>query len=143
MVFDIKVDLTRKARIVAGGHMTDVPKESVYSSVVSRDSVRIALTIASLNQLDVLAADVQNAYLNAPTKEKTYTIAGPEFGPENEGRPVQIVRALYGLRSSGARWRDHISDTICGMGFKACLADADVWMKPAVKPMVNNITNIY
>jgi hypothetical protein len=49
MVFDIKVDLTRKARLVAGGHQTEVPKESVYLSIVSRDSVRIALTIASLN----------------------------------------------------------------------------------------------
>ena len=36
MVFDIKTDLTRKARLVAGGHQTDPPKESVYSSVVAR-----------------------------------------------------------------------------------------------------------
>ena len=120
--------------MVAGGHQTEVPKESVYSSVVSRDSVRIALTIASLNDLDVLAADVQNAYLNAPTKEKCYTTAGPEFGPDNEGRPVLIVRALYGLRSSGARWRDHLADTVRSMGFTACLADNDVWLRPNVKP---------
>jgi Reverse transcriptase (RNA-dependent DNA polymerase) len=73
MVFDVKVDLTRKARLVAGGHQTDVPKDSVYSSVVSRDSVRLALTLASLNGLSVLSADVQNAYLNAPTKERCYT----------------------------------------------------------------------
>jgi hypothetical protein len=59
MVFDIKFDLNRKAQLVPGGHQNKVPKESVCSSVVSRDSVRIALTIASLNQLDVLAADVQ------------------------------------------------------------------------------------
>jgi hypothetical protein len=70
MIFDIKTDLTRKARLVAGGHQTDVPDESVYSSVVSRDSVRIAFTIAALNDLEVLAADVQNAYLNAPTNER-------------------------------------------------------------------------
>jgi hypothetical protein len=70
MIFDIKIDLTREARLVASGHQTDVPKESVFSSVVSRDSVRIALTIASLNNLEVLAADVQTAYWNAPTNEK-------------------------------------------------------------------------
>jgi hypothetical protein len=39
MIFDIKSDLTRKARLVAGGHMTEEPNESVYSSVVSIDSV--------------------------------------------------------------------------------------------------------
>ena len=59
MIFDVKMDLTRKARLVAGGHQTDPPKESTYSSVVSRDSIRIAFTLEALNDLDVLSADVQ------------------------------------------------------------------------------------
>jgi hypothetical protein len=118
---------------VAGGHQTDVPKESVFSSVVSRDSIQIVLTIASLNNLEVLAADVQNAYLNAPTKENCYTIAGIDFGPDNEGRPLLIVRALYGLHSSGARWRDHLADTIRTMGSKAYLGDPDAWLRENVK----------
>ena len=81
MVFDIKMDLTQKARLVMGGHQTDPLKESLYSSVISKDSVRIILTIAALNDLDILAADVQNVYLNALTKEKVYLMAGLEFGP--------------------------------------------------------------
>jgi hypothetical protein len=85
MVFDVELDLVCKAWFVAGGHQTDPPKESVYSSVVSRDSVCLAFLIAALNDLEVLSADVQNAYLNAPTKEKIYMIAGPEFG---QGRRV-------------------------------------------------------
>jgi len=50
MIFDIKMDgaFTRKARLVADGHKTRPPTSITYSSVVSRDSVRIALTIASL-----------------------------------------------------------------------------------------------
>jgi len=72
MVFDIKIgDLTRKARFVAGEHKTDPPKDPTYLSVVSRDSIRIAFLVAALNDLDILAADVQNAYLNAPTKERS------------------------------------------------------------------------
>ena len=134
MIFDVKMDLTRKARFVAGGHQTDTPKESTYSSVVTRDSVRIAFTIAALNDLQVLSADVQNAYLNAPTKEKVYTTAGIEFGPGLKGRPVLIVKALYGLKSSGARWRDHMASTLTEAGYSSCLADPDVWMKPKVKP---------
>jgi hypothetical protein len=34
-VFDVKHDGRHKARYVAGGHLTDVPNESVYSGVVS------------------------------------------------------------------------------------------------------------
>jgi hypothetical protein len=41
--------------------------------------------------------------------------------------------ALYGLRSSGAQWHDHLAATLQEAGFKACKADADVWMRPAVK----------
>ena len=47
MVFDIKmVDFGRKARLVAGGHVTDTPAAMTYASVVSRETVHIALTIA-------------------------------------------------------------------------------------------------
>jgi hypothetical protein len=134
MIFDIKSTLLRKARLVAGGHQTEEPKESCYSSVVSRDSVCIAFTIAALNDLDILAGDIQNAYLNAETKERCYTTAGLKFGADNEGRPVLIVRALYGLRSSGARFRDHMAATLRDAGFTSCLADPDIWMRKNVKP---------
>ena len=36
IIFDIKMDFTRKARLVAGGHMTDTPASLTYSSFVSR-----------------------------------------------------------------------------------------------------------
>ena len=134
MVFDIKMDLTRKCRIVAGGHKSDPPKEAVYSSVVTKESVRIILTIAALNDLDILAADIQNAYLNAPTKEKVWARAGLEFGASNVGRVIIIIRAWYGLKSSGARWHDHISATLREAGFFASKADPDVWMRKATKP---------
>ena len=63
MVFTVKISLIRKCRLVADGHkVLESPKESTYSSVPSRDSVRLFFLIAALNDLDVLLADVQNAY---------------------------------------------------------------------------------
>ena len=75
MIFDVKFgeNFQRKARLVAGGHMTDTPNTLTYSSVVSRDSVRIALTIAALNELSAMACDIQNAYLTAECREKIWT----------------------------------------------------------------------
>ena len=52
----------------------------MYSSVVIRDSVKIALLIASLNDLQLLACNIQNAYLTADCQEKIYKMAGSEFG---------------------------------------------------------------
>ena len=43
--------------------MTKVPASLTYSSVVSRDSVLIALTLAALNDLQVMSCDKQNKYL--------------------------------------------------------------------------------
>jgi len=135
MIFDIKMDLTRKARLVAGGHMTVAPsKDTTYSSVVSRDSLRIMFTIAALNDLDILSADVQNAYLCAPTTENIHTTAGLEFGSENVGRLLKIVRALYGLRSSGKCWHDHLAQVLRDLGFESSKGDPDVWMRKANKP---------
>ena len=34
MIFDVKMELTRKSRLVSGGHKTDPPKDSTYASVV-------------------------------------------------------------------------------------------------------------
>ena len=134
MIFDVKLDgFKRKARLVAGGHMTDAPAVLTYSSVVSRESVRIALTIAALNDLEVKGSDVQNAYLTAPCEEKIWTTLGPEFG-EDQGKVALIVRALYGLKSAGASFNRHISDCMRQLGYESCRADPDLWIKPMVRP---------
>jgi hypothetical protein len=132
MVFDIKADFTRKSRLVAGGHMTDPPASITYASVVSRESARIAFLIAALNDLDILAADIGNAYLNAPVREKIFIVCGMEFRGDMVGRKAIIVRALYGLKSSGAAWRACLAEVLHDqLGFKSCRADNDVWYRPA------------
>ena len=128
-VFDVKHDLRRKARFVAGGHMTTAPKEDTYSGVVDHESVRLGLFLSELNGLKVMAADVGNAYLHAETRQKVYIIAGPEFDPELEGRVMIIVKSLYGLTTSTARWHEVLSRTLRSMGFYPTKADSDLWMK--------------
>ena len=135
MIFDVKMgeNFRRKARLVADGHKTQTPASLTYSSVVSRDSVRIALTIAALNDLDIMACDIQNAYLTAECRERVWMVAGPEFGSE-AGHNMIVRKALYGLKSSGAAFRAHLAETLDAMGYKPSYADPDVWLRPAVKP---------
>jgi hypothetical protein len=111
-VFDIKMaTLQRKARLVANGNETDAPKDITYSSVVSRDSVRLFFLLAALNDVEVLSCDIQNAYLTAQTKEKLWIRVDAAFGSD-KGRPAKIVRALYGLKASGACFRSHLANTL-------------------------------
>ena len=37
-MFDVKIDFTRKARFVAGGHMTETPSSITYSSAILRET---------------------------------------------------------------------------------------------------------
>ena len=127
------MDFTRKSRWVLDGHKTTDTIGSTYAGVVSRDSVRIALTYAALNDIDVLAADIQNAYLQAPSSQKHYIICGKEFGLENVGKVALIRRALYGGKSAGKDFRNHLRECMSHLKFTPCLADPDVWMRPAIK----------
>lgn len=135
IVFDVKMDFTRKARFVANGAMTDTPVGLCYSSVVSRDSVRIAFLVAALNDLDVLSCDIGNAYLNAPCREKIWFKAGIECGSEVAGKVCKLVRALYGLKSSGASWRKMFKDHIVQhLGFTPSIVDPDIYYRKAKMP---------
>jgi hypothetical protein len=135
MIFDVKMgkNFRRKARFVADSHKTKTPAAMTYSPVVPRDLIRIALTIAALNDLNIMACGIQNAYLTADCRDKCWTAAGPEFGSE-AGLPMIIKKALHGLKSSGAAFRAHLAETLDAMDYKPSYADPDVWLQPAVKP---------
>jgi hypothetical protein len=141
MVFDVKMkDFRRKARLVAGGNMTKAPPTITYASVVSRETVRLVLTIAALNDLEVKVGDVLNAYITAPITKKVWTTLGPEFGPD-AGKTAIIVRALYGLKSAGAAFCAHLASFMRQMGYSSCKADPDLWMNEELRP--DNNFNYY
>jgi hypothetical protein len=123
MIFDIKMeDFGCKAIVVAGGHTTKAPATITYANVVSRETVRIALLMASLNDLNVEVGDVLNAYITAPITKKVWTVLGPEFGID-AGKSAIIVHALYGLKSAGAVFCAHSASfmhQIGLVGFVGC-----------------------
>jgi hypothetical protein len=80
-----------------------------------------------------MMADIQNAYLNAPITEKVWTWCGPEFGMEHNGKKLIIVRALYGLKSSGAAFRHHLAACMDALEYFLCPTDPDVWMRKTTK----------
>jgi Reverse transcriptase (RNA-dependent DNA polymerase) len=89
---------------------------------------RLVLFLAELNELQLWATNIGNAYLEAYTTEKVYIIAGPKFG-EREGHIQINSKALYGLRSSGARWHKRFTDCMRELGFFPCRAELDIWMR--------------
>ena len=127
-VYDIKHSGKYKARMVAGGHRTGTPVDSVYSGVVSLQGVRIVTFLAELNDMELWSTDVGNAYLESYTKEKVAFIAGPEFG-KLAGHTLIVRKAQYGLKSSGKCWHDRLHDVLTDLGFTPSKAEEDIWMR--------------
>ena len=104
-----------------------------YSSVVSRDSVWITLTIAALNDLDVLACNIQNTYLTEDCREQVWVVARLDFLSE-AGKNMLVRKALYGLKSFGTVFREFLAGNLAAMGYCPRSADLDLWLRPEVKP---------
>ena len=83
------------------------------------------MTLAALNDLEVTVGDVENTYIISLARKKTWTVLGDEHG-EDTGKKAIIVRALYGLKSSGAAFGAHLCGCMQALGYKPCLADPDL-----------------
>ena len=127
-IYDVKHDGRHRARVVANGHLTDVPLESVYSGVVSLRGLRTCIFLAELNGMTPWATDISSAYLEAYTTEKVCIKAGPEFG-ELEGHLLIIIKALYGLRLSGKMFNQLLAECLEGLGFTRSFSDESIFMR--------------
>ena len=133
MIFEVKQDGRRKARLVAGGHLVDPRGINSRSTVVKGISVRLLDLIAHRDNLPILCGDIGNSFITADCLEKVYSRAGAEFG-DREGAVMIFKKALYGLRSSSRAFRAHFADFLRSMGFSATRYDRDVWMRAREEP---------
>jgi hypothetical protein len=111
MVFDVKYDLRHEARLFAGGNWTVNDKEGIYSEVVCMDTVRIGFFLGELYGLSCCVCNIGNAFLYGKTKQNVYITAGPEFGANLHGKNRIIDKSLYGLKTSAARFYEHLSES--------------------------------
>jgi hypothetical protein len=106
------------ARLVAGCNWTVNEKEDIYSGAVRVDYVRIGFFLGELYGLSCCACDIGNAFLYGKTKEKVYIIAGPEFGAKIHGKNLIVDKSLYRLKTSAARFHEHLSESLLRLDFK-------------------------
>ena len=133
-IFDVKMGGIPKARLVIGGHMTDPGDKDTFSSQMRQESSRILLVVSDHMDYDVAVGDVNTAYLYAMTSEMIYTEADIAFVKEDYvkeiGEIARVVKAQYGLKTSGHEWWLVLSDTLADLGFKRSKGDPDVWYRP-------------
>jgi hypothetical protein len=93
----------------------------------------VNVVLSSLNDLDVKMADIENAYLTAPITEKVWTMLGPEF-VDDAGKCALIGWVIYGFKSAGAAFRNHLAECMTHLSWKLCCVDPDLWMKAETRP---------
>ena len=86
---------------------------------MSKDSIRVALTCATTNDLPICACDVQNVYLQAPSSEKHHVVCSLESGLDNVVKHAIIFRDLYGDKSAEADYWRHARSAMEEMGFSS------------------------
>jgi hypothetical protein len=82
------------------------------------DTVRTGFFLGGLYGLSCCACDIGNAFLYEKTKEKVYITAGSEFGTAVCGKNLTINKSLYGLKTSAARFHEHLAESLLRLGFK-------------------------
>ena len=85
IILDVNMgeNFRRKYRFVADRHKNQNQIEITCSSMVSSYSYQIAPNIAAINDLDILACDIQNAYVTAEYRKQVWAVSGTDFGSED------------------------------------------------------------
>jgi hypothetical protein len=108
--------------------VTEGDPEDGHTVMADLETVRLAIVAAALFKLKIFAANVSHAYMQANTKEQVYTVAGPEFG-RLEGLVFDIVKALYGLQTSGAQLEEKLNDTLRSLSFTNSNTGSVLWIR--------------
>jgi hypothetical protein len=126
---------TQKAWFVAEWHMKASTSSLRYSSVVSQESIRIAHTVAALNDLEVLVAMLVLYIFIQITKEMSVQLQVKNLGLMQDNKLLWIkpcmvwkVQVLHEERIWLPPWMTNLS-------IKPCQDDQDTWMQQqALKP---------
>ena len=130
IVFNTKEeDFRWKTQLVAKGNMTKAPANIMNTTVVSRETLKIALIIATLYNCEFKCGDILNTYIQAPVTEKAWTILDPEIGKDTSDCLSIIWPQLL-----GAAVRSHHTRCMEFIRYKCCKAGLDLSLKPETRP---------
>jgi hypothetical protein len=103
-------------------------KEYIYSGVLHKSTLRIGFSLGELYRLSCCVCEIGSAFSFGKTKEKVCVTFCTEFGAILHGKILIIDKSLYGLKTSAARFHEHLSQSLLILRFKKTKHDPDLWM---------------
>jgi hypothetical protein len=119
-----------KARLVALGcsQIPGVDFTETFAPVVRLESIRAALAIAAIENLEIIQMDIRGAYLNGELKEEIYMRQPPGFEDETQ-RVWRLRKTIYGLKQSGREWNREFDSKLTSIHLNKTAVDHCVYFR--------------
>jgi hypothetical protein len=120
-----------KARLVANGNtqVKDIDFKEVFSPTYRQAAIRLILSIAAKEDLELRSVDISMAFTHGKLDEEQYMKQPPGFevyGPEYVCR---LLKSIYGLHQAARCWNKRIHEILTQeLGFKRLESDRSIYL---------------
>jgi len=107
-----------KARLVVRGFQQreGIDYTETFSSVITYESVRLLLNLATFKRWYIRQFDVKCAFLNGELEEEIYMLQ-PEGFNNQKNEVCRLKKALYGLKQAPRQWQHTLTKVLGELGF--------------------------
>ncbi|RWS02083.1 gag-pol polyprotein-like protein [Dinothrombium tinctorium] len=118
-----------KARLVIKGcsQIEGIDYTETFSPVVKYTSLRVLLSIAASNNLEICQFDIKTAFLNGDLDEEIF-MDQPEGYNDGSSHVCKLTKSLYGLKQAPRQWNKKFDNFLKSYGLKATEADQCIYV---------------